>query len=61
MRRVHVRRRRPHHHHVEPSGPTLETLAPALIEALDYERVGDILGGVIPPKDYDFLKRAGSA
>jgi methylmalonyl-CoA mutase len=35
-----------------------------LIEALKREAAGDILvvvGGVIPPKDYDFLKRAGVA
>ena len=39
-----------------------KTLVPALIEALKNEGAGDILvvvGGVIPPKDYDFLKRAG--
>ena len=33
-----------------------------MIEALKCEEAGDILvvvGGVIPPKDYDFLKRAG--
>jgi methylmalonyl-CoA mutase len=39
-----------------------KTLVPALIEALKREGVGDILvvcGGVIPPKDYDFLKKAG--
>jgi methylmalonyl-CoA mutase len=38
------------------------TLVPALIEALRREGAGDILvvvGGVIPPKDYDFLKKAG--
>ena len=38
------------------------TLVPALIEALKREGAADILtvvGGVIPPKDYDFLKRAG--
>ena len=38
------------------------TLVPALIEALKHEGAGDILvvvGGVIPPKDYDFLKNAG--
>jgi methylmalonyl-CoA mutase len=41
-----------------------KTLVPALIEALKREGAGDILvvcGGVIPPKDYDFLKRAGVA
>jgi len=39
-----------------------KTLVPALVEALQREGAGDILvvcGGVIPPKDYDFLKRAG--
>jgi methylmalonyl-CoA mutase len=39
-----------------------KTLVPALIEALKSEGAGDILvvvGGVIPPKDYDFLKKAG--
>jgi methylmalonyl-CoA mutase len=39
-----------------------KTLVPALIEALNREGAGDILvvvGGVIPPKDYDFLKKAG--
>ena len=39
-----------------------KTLVPALIEALKREGAGDILvvvGGAIPPKDYDFLKRAG--
>jgi methylmalonyl-CoA mutase len=39
-----------------------KTLVPALIEALNNEGAGDILvvcGGVIPPKDYDFLKKAG--
>jgi methylmalonyl-CoA mutase len=33
-----------------------------LIEVLKHEGAGDILvvvGGVIPPKDYDFLKKAG--
>ena len=33
-----------------------------MIEALKHEGAGDILvvvGGVIPPKDYDFLKQAG--
>jgi methylmalonyl-CoA mutase len=41
-----------------------KTLVPALIEALKSEGAGDILvicGGVIPPKDYDFLTRAGVA
>ena len=39
-----------------------KTLVPALIGALRREGAGDILvvvGGVIPPKDYAFLKRAG--
>jgi methylmalonyl-CoA mutase len=39
-----------------------KTLVPALIEALRQEGAGDILvvcGGVIPPQDYDFLKKAG--
>jgi methylmalonyl-CoA mutase len=39
-----------------------KTLVPALITALKAEGAGDILvvcGGVIPPKDYDFLKKAG--
>ena len=39
-----------------------KTLVPALIEALKREGATDILtvvGGVIPPKDYDFLKKAG--
>jgi methylmalonyl-CoA mutase len=39
-----------------------KTLVPALIEALRRDGAADILvvcGGVIPPKDYDFLKRAG--
>jgi methylmalonyl-CoA mutase len=38
------------------------TLVPTLIEALKREGAGDILvvvGGVIPPNDYDFLKQAG--
>jgi methylmalonyl-CoA mutase len=41
-----------------------KTLVPALIAALRREGAGDILvvcGGVIPPKDYDFLKAAGVA
>ncbi len=41
-----------------------KTLVPALIEALKREGAGDILvvcGGVIPPVDYDFLKKAGVA
>jgi len=39
-----------------------KTLVPALIKALKWERAADILvvcGGVIPPKDYAFLKKAG--
>jgi len=39
-----------------------KTLVPALIEALKKEGAGDILvvcGGVIPPQDYEFLKKAG--
>ena len=39
-----------------------KTLVPALLEALKRAGAGDILvvvGGVIPPKDYDFLMRAG--
>jgi methylmalonyl-CoA mutase len=39
-----------------------KTLVPALIQALRREGAADILvvcGGVIPPKDYDFLKKAG--
>jgi methylmalonyl-CoA mutase len=39
-----------------------KTLVPALIAALKAEGAGDILtvcGGVIPPRDYDFLKKAG--
>ena len=41
-----------------------KTLVPALIEALKREGAADILvvcGGVIPAKDYDFLKKAGVA
>jgi methylmalonyl-CoA mutase len=41
-----------------------KTLVPALIAALKQEGAGDILvvcGGVIPPRDYDFLKTAGVA
>src|SRR5580704_13671722 len=41
-----------------------KTLVPALIEALKREGAGDILvvcGGVIPPADYDFLRKAGVA
>jgi len=39
-----------------------KTLVPSLIAALKAEGAGDILvvcGGVIPPRDYDFLKKAG--
>ena len=39
-----------------------KTLVPALVEALKREGAADILvvcGGVIPPKDYVFLKKAG--
>jgi len=39
-----------------------KTLVPQLIEALREEGGGDIIvvvGGVIPPKDYDFLYKAG--
>jgi methylmalonyl-CoA mutase len=39
-----------------------KTLVPTLIEALKREGAADILvvcGGVIPPKDYAFLKNAG--
>ncbi len=39
-----------------------KTLVPALVEALKSAGAGDILvvvGGVIPPKDYDFLRKAG--
>jgi methylmalonyl-CoA mutase len=39
-----------------------KTLVPGLIEALRREGAGDILvvcGGVMPPKDYDFLRKAG--
>jgi methylmalonyl-CoA mutase len=41
-----------------------KTLVPQLIEALKKKKAEDILvvcGGVIPPQDYDFLKRAGVA
>jgi len=40
----------------------LERSQSALIEALKKEGAGDILvvcGGVIPPQDYEFLKKAG--
>src|SRR6185437_2361389 len=39
-----------------------KTLVPALIEALKKDGADDILvvcGGVIPPQDYDFLRKAG--
>src|SRR4029077_14329249 len=39
-----------------------KTLVPALIEALKRETAGNILvlcGCVIPPRDYDFRKKAG--
>jgi methylmalonyl-CoA mutase len=39
-----------------------KTLVPALVAALRKDGAGDILvvvGGVIPPKDYDFLKKSG--
>ncbi|MGH7029989.1 MAG: methylmalonyl-CoA mutase [Stellaceae bacterium] len=39
-----------------------KTLVPALIDALKCQGAADILvvcGGVIPPKDYDYLKKAG--
>ncbi len=41
-----------------------KTLVPQLIEALRKEGAGDVLvvcGGVIPPQDYDFLRKAGVA
>jgi methylmalonyl-CoA mutase len=41
-----------------------KALVPALVEALKREGAGDILvvcGGVIPPQDYEFLKKAGVA
>jgi methylmalonyl-CoA mutase len=41
-----------------------KTLVPALVRALHEQGAGDILvfvGGVIPPQDYDFLRRAGVA
>lgn len=41
-----------------------KTLVPQLIEALRKQGAGDILvitGGVIPPQDYDFLRKAGVA
>jgi len=41
-----------------------KTLVPALIEALEAEGAGDvvvIVGGVVPPGDYDFLRSKGVA
>src|SRR5690606_42149711 len=41
-----------------------KTLVPALIQELRKQGVGDILvvvGGVIPPQDYPFLREAGVA
>ncbi|HLT76961.1 MAG TPA: methylmalonyl-CoA mutase [Ferrovibrio sp.] len=41
-----------------------KTLVPQLIEALRRQGAGDILvicGGVIPPQDYDYLRKAGVA
>jgi methylmalonyl-CoA mutase len=41
-----------------------KTLVPALVKALRAAGAGDILvvcGGVIPPQDYDFLRKAGVA
>jgi methylmalonyl-CoA mutase len=41
-----------------------KTLVPQLIDALRKQGAGDILvitGGVIPPQDYDFLRKAGVA
>ncbi|HEY8353157.1 MAG TPA: cobalamin-dependent protein, partial [Sphingomonadales bacterium] len=41
-----------------------KTLVPALIDELKRQGADDILviaGGVIPPQDYDFLKKAGVA
>ncbi len=40
-----------------------KTLVPQLVEALNARGAGDIkiiVGGVIPPADYDFLKKAGA-
>lgn len=40
-----------------------KTLVPDLMEALRKEGAGDIkvvVGGVVPPKDYDFLRKAGA-
>jgi methylmalonyl-CoA mutase len=41
-----------------------KTLVPALIESLRAKGASDIVvvvGGVVPVKDYDFLRRAGVA
>jgi methylmalonyl-CoA mutase len=41
-----------------------KTLVPALVEALRGQGAGDIavfVGGVVPPQDYEFLRRAGVA
>ena len=41
-----------------------KTLVPELIKSLREQDANDILvvcGGVIPPQDYDFLKKAGVA
>jgi methylmalonyl-CoA mutase len=40
-----------------------KTLVPALVQALRAQDAGDIVvvvGGVIPPQDYDFLKKSGA-
>jgi methylmalonyl-CoA mutase len=40
------------------------TLVPQLVEALRAQGAGDVLvvvGGVIPPKDYDYLRERGAA
>jgi methylmalonyl-CoA mutase cobalamin-binding subunit len=45
-------------------GPLFQTPEEAARQAVENAGAGDILvivGGVIPPKDYDFLKQAGSA
>src|SRR3546814_16095288 len=42
----------------------LKTLVPQLIDALRKNGAGDILvitGGVIPPQDYEYLRKAGVA
>jgi methylmalonyl-CoA mutase len=41
-----------------------KTLVPALVDALKEQGAGDIVafvGGVVPPQDYEFLRRAGVA